>query len=109
MSAKDPSNVSPDFINELLYANFQSMQVGLSLSRLKSGAKFCFSFLFNPYEVHVFIFSFSDEIICFCFFRSLGIQYSDHFYRYFSYLSYLIGYQIAELDVSSNGKLCFKL
>lgn len=26
MSAKEPSNVSPDFINELLYANFQSMQ-----------------------------------------------------------------------------------
>lgn len=47
MSAKEPSNVSPDFINELLYANFQSMQVGLSLSRLKSGAKFCFSFLFK--------------------------------------------------------------
>ncbi|KAM5580573.1 hypothetical protein ABKV19_010026 [Rosa sericea] len=26
MSAKEPSNVSPDFINELLFANFQSMQ-----------------------------------------------------------------------------------
>ncbi|KAL6135211.1 hypothetical protein ACLB2K_067439 [Fragaria x ananassa] len=26
MSAKEPSNVSPDFINELLYANFRSMQ-----------------------------------------------------------------------------------
>lgn len=47
MSAKEPSNVSPDFINDLLYANFQSMEVGLSLSRLKSGAKFCFSFLFK--------------------------------------------------------------
>lgn len=29
MSAKQQSNVSPDFINELLYVNFRSMQVGL--------------------------------------------------------------------------------
>lgn len=29
MSAKQLSNVSPDFINELLHVNFQSMQVGL--------------------------------------------------------------------------------
>ncbi|KAF7815389.1 lycopene beta/epsilon cyclase [Senna tora] len=32
MSAKQHSNVPPDFINELLYANFNSMQAGLSLS-----------------------------------------------------------------------------
>lgn len=30
MSAKKESNVSPDFINELLYVNFQSMQVSLN-------------------------------------------------------------------------------
>jgi hypothetical protein len=29
MSAKKNSNVPPEFINELLYVNFQSMQVGL--------------------------------------------------------------------------------
>lgn len=29
MSAKHQSNVPPDFISELLYVNFQSMQVGL--------------------------------------------------------------------------------
>lgn len=68
---------------------------------------FCLSCF--PYDMHVFIFSFPDELMCFCFFRSLGIQYSDHFYRYFSYLSYLIGYQLAELDVSSNVTALFQI
>ena len=58
MSAKEPSNVSPDFINELLYANFQSMQVGLSLVCLEKWSK-CLSFLFGFASHMMYISSFS--------------------------------------------------
>lgn len=100
MSAKQQSDVSPDFINELLYVNFQCMQVayvsnGWSQYHLSSAT--CAS---SPFSL-----SLADEFL-FLFCRSWVIRCWDHFFRSFKYF-FPLDILISIYWMNSSEKLIF--
>lgn len=65
MSAKKESNVSPDFINELLYVNFRSMQVSLNyieINFLPEKLKGFFFFFFPAQTLMLHFLSFYQNL-----------------------------------------------